>query len=394
MTHPSDGNLPDPHLGPPYPGAHPPAYPGGQPYPGAQPYPGTPPYHGFGAPAGYPAPPWGAQPPAPKPGIIPLRPLGLGEILDGAMSYIRANPKVTLGLAAIAAAIIHLVQLPTQLLTFSGFRPATEIGPALDTMIMQIRRGLIGNIASGVVAFVVGTVLTGMLIVIVSRAVVGQKSIFGEVWASVRPRLLGLFGLSLIILLAFAAVYVGAIPFILCLVFAAPVWISILVGLLTAVLLVIASAYLWVSLSLAAPVYILEGTSVTVALQRSYRLVHPNWWRIFGIKLLGAIITLLLGAILATPFSIGLLSSGFSAGLSGASSAPAISTFALCLTAIGGILATTVTAPFTSGINSMLYFDQRMRREGLDIELARTAAPGPMPGGAQYNANPAWPNPN
>ena len=38
---------------------------------------------------------------APKPGVIPLRPLGVGEILDGAISYIRANPGVTLGLSAV-----------------------------------------------------------------------------------------------------------------------------------------------------------------------------------------------------------------------------------------------------------------------------------------------------
>jgi hypothetical protein len=39
-------------------------------------------------------------------------------------------------------------------------------------------------------------------------------------------------------------------------------------------------------------------------------------------------------------------------------------------------VATTVTAPFSAGITGLLYFDQRIRREGLDIELARTAQQG------------------
>jgi hypothetical protein len=44
---------------------------------------------------------------------------------------------------------------------------------------------------------------------------------------------------------------------------------------------------------------------------------------------------------------------------------------ALTISAIGTIL--TVTAPFTAGVTALLYFDQRMRREALDLELAQTA---------------------
>ena len=40
-----------------------------------------------------------------RPGIIPLRPLGLGDILDGAIKLIRFNPKAVLGLSAIAAVL-------------------------------------------------------------------------------------------------------------------------------------------------------------------------------------------------------------------------------------------------------------------------------------------------
>ena len=53
--------------------------------------------------AGYPVPPafndagWGAAPGgfflAPKPGIIPLRPLSIGEIISGAFESLRANPR-------------------------------------------------------------------------------------------------------------------------------------------------------------------------------------------------------------------------------------------------------------------------------------------------------------
>src|SRR5688572_20406494 len=54
--------------------------------------------HGPGPQTGYapqPQPGYGYMPPPPalRPGIIPLRPLGLGDILDGTIKLIRSNPK-------------------------------------------------------------------------------------------------------------------------------------------------------------------------------------------------------------------------------------------------------------------------------------------------------------
>src|SRR5262245_11015908 len=39
---------------------------------------------------------WVPPPPAPKPGVIPLRPLGVAELLDGAITAIRQYPKAIL----------------------------------------------------------------------------------------------------------------------------------------------------------------------------------------------------------------------------------------------------------------------------------------------------------
>ena len=45
----------------------------------------------------------------------------------------------------------------------------------------------------------------------------------------------------------------------------------------------------------------------------------------------------------------------------------------LVVWALGGIVAATITAPFTAAATALLYVDRRIRREGLDIELARAA---------------------
>src|ERR1019366_9915900 len=66
-------------------------------------------------PTGRPLPPpaYLRQPPTPqspmltahKPGIVPLRPLQLGDILDGAIKAIRFNPKSMVVLSAIVLAV-------------------------------------------------------------------------------------------------------------------------------------------------------------------------------------------------------------------------------------------------------------------------------------------------
>jgi hypothetical protein len=45
----------------------------------------------------------------------------------------------------------------------------------------------------------------------------------------------------------------------------------------------------------------------------------------------------------------------------------------LSLSALGGIVSTTITAPFLAAAVALLYIDRRIRREALDVELARAA---------------------
>ena len=45
------------------------------------------------------------------PGIIPLRPLSLSDIFNGAAVYIRANPKATLGLTTVVVVITQIITL-------------------------------------------------------------------------------------------------------------------------------------------------------------------------------------------------------------------------------------------------------------------------------------------
>ncbi|MGA7467351.1 MAG: hypothetical protein WBW86_18885, partial [Mycobacterium sp.] len=99
----------------PPPGYPPAAYPPpGYPAPGyVGPPPNYPPGYASYPPAYAPQPGYRVPPPPARgtlaPGIIPLRPLGLSDIFNGAAVYIRANRKATLGLTAVVVVITQIL---------------------------------------------------------------------------------------------------------------------------------------------------------------------------------------------------------------------------------------------------------------------------------------------
>ena len=309
---------------------------------------------------------------APKPGIVPLRPLGLGEVLDGALGYIRAHPRVVLGASAIVAVISQIVQVVLQLVVTSS---AQGLGGSPD--LAQVTGLLAGAGVTGfvgaIITLVATAVLTGVLMVVISRSVLGAPVDPGEVWRAARPRVPGVLGVAVLVaLIALGILVVGAVPGLLLLAVDGVLGgVVIGIGVLAAIVVVV---WLSVSWSLATPAYVLEGVGVTEALRRSWFLVTGRFWPVFGIQLLGGIIAAVIAAVIALPFQF----IGTALGVATANGDPAAITSlpVLLITAIGAIIATTLTTPFQAGVSGLLYVDQRMRREGFDIELQRAAVGG------------------
>ena len=95
-----------------YPGATP-GYPGG--YPGAAGYPGAGSYPSGGA---YPGAGYGQSNGAAnfyvyKPGIIPLRPLSIGDIYQGAFAAIKTNARTMFGFTAALLGVVLVISIAT-----------------------------------------------------------------------------------------------------------------------------------------------------------------------------------------------------------------------------------------------------------------------------------------
>ena len=337
------------------------------------------------APTAYPA----APPQSPKPGIIPLRPLGVGEILDGAIAAMRRHWRVMLGLSAVVAALTQVISVPVKWLLLhdaidTSVSSSSTSDPEGDLTVLA---GAItsGGIEAVITAFAV-LVLSGILTAAVSRAVLGQQISAREAWDRTRPRIPALLGVTgLVILVALGLAVVCLLPGILLAVAGSP---GVVVGLVLVVgvpVFLVAVIYLYTAFALAPPAVVLERQSPVAALRRSRALVKGSWWRTFGILLLVNIIAQVLTGILLTPFQ---LLSLFVAYLSG-DDMNVYALVPLLVTAFGTIVAATITWPFTAVATAQLYVDRRMRREALDLELVRAA--GVTPAGGSAEADPSLP---
>lgn len=292
-----------------------------------------------------PSPPPTVRPPAEEPvyrptvGGIPLRPLSVGDVLDGTFTTIRRNPRATIGLAAVLITLQQALVVGAQLLT--GDLP-TLTGFESGTLSLDLLGGF-GGIIGTLLSAVVGAVLTGMLVVVVSEDVLGRRVTAGQVWARVRPRLGAL---------VVAAAIAGLLPF---------------VGL---IFLIIPGVILWGAWSLTTPALVLEGLGPFRALRRSWQLVWPAFPRVWSIRTLGELLAILMQYLVVVPFAIGGTLVAFAVGADEGSDLPVV---ALVVIVLGGIVAGSLTAPFLAGVLALLYVDRRMRAEGLDLVLRRQA---------------------
>lgn len=283
-----------------------------------------------------------------------------------------------LAIAGAVSTVLLLIGLPR---TFGALdRLNTNSTLAAEQMADLVGGSLTALLLPTIVQGLATVVLTGILIVNVSEAVLGRRPTVSQVWSRTRARVPALVGLSLlvglilvlipvllltpgIVLLAAGATRSGAVTLVL----AIPAAIAV-------------DAWIYIRLAFTAPALLLERMSVGTAMRRSWLLTRASWWRVLGILLLTAIIAGIANSLLQAPFSIlgQVLSVALDHGnATGISELTRSMTIPLVVGNVGGIVASTVTAPFTAAVTALLYIDLRMRREGLDVALARAAAQQP-----------------
>ncbi|MFI6596188.1 glycerophosphoryl diester phosphodiesterase membrane domain-containing protein [Nonomuraea sp. NPDC050536] len=334
--------------------------------------------------------PYGYMPPPPalRPGIIPLRPLGLGDILDGTIKLIRSNPKAVLGLSTIAALLVAVPVAIGQAFVLdklgSSLTDPTQLETEMSYGGFLSQYG--GALISQVVSFIVVTLLTGVLMRILGRAVFGGNLTAGEAWRLARSRMPALFGLVGLLAVIMLAPLALIIP-VFVLLFTAGSSPGAIVGtiLLTLLLYIVYVLFFNTRFALAAPAVVLEGLGPLQAMRRSWNLVNGDFWRVLGILILTSLLAGLVGGILGFPFT---LAGTFIGVLGGGGAGTAILT--AILIAVGGTLTNMITLPFEAGVSGLLYADRRMRSEAFDLVLQTAAIEQQRQGWVHGSADELW----
>ena len=384
--YPGYGSYHTPPVGQP---GYPPHSPSGQPGyggasgPGYSPYPGAP-----GGQAGYGG---YASVLAPKPSIIPLRPLSIGEILGGAFESLRANPKAMFVPSLVVMSIVGLLTAGSLALFLSRLglpnlaSGQVELSEAesrarLDQLGSSFVALLVQLGVTSVLSMLATSILIGLLIVTVSRTILGRKASLGDVWQRTRPRVWALIGQTLLIELilavitaVFVAVAVGIGWALLGNVIAngasedsaGTFVVAFLVLLALLIVLGLAVFALMCKLCLAPAALVLENIGVMEGISRSWTLTRGYFWRIVGIRLLSFIIVF---------FATQIVSQGVSIVMQGlVYAAPDMTLAILVASTLLSSLIQAAILPFDSAVVALMYTDLRMRSEGLDVELRHAA---------------------
>lgn len=352
------------------------------------PPPGEQPQQGAGAPSSPPPPGQPVQsqpvqpgwtqplPPAHKPGAIPLRPLGLGDMLDGAFRLVRFNPGATVGAAVLVAVVAQAIPLVvTAVLTFSGdtlefFGRSMEdptYVPGSSEIVGMV--AAVGSLVVGAVLQAFGTILvSGMISHVAHAAAIGKKLSLAQAWAATHGNRWRLIALALLFVVVYLLAFgLAAVPVVaLALLVDSPVP-AILTGLLMVLLLIVASVFVSVRFYLlAVPALMLENTGILGAVRRAWRLSAHQFWRLLGISLLAAVIAGFASQIVGFPVSMIASVVGI-----------AVPELYFVSMVVGNALATVVAAaiatPFTGAVTNLQYLDQRIRKESYEVELMEQA---------------------
>lgn len=308
-----------------------------------------------------------------RPGIIALRPQTMNDLFGGVFRAVRGNVAATVGLAAVTS-LIFLVPFTALGAWVTTQDDAISFDGALDSD-MAALMGSVGSNIPSIGSWFSSILLTGFIAYVIGQAVLGRKVSAGETWRGTIRRVWALIGATVVTMFAYLATLgiILGIPIALLVAgatsgndgtVAAGVGLLILALFLT----VVAMIFLWTRLAFVTPSVILEDLGVGRAFARSWRLTGgAPFWRILGIRLLTVIGLIVVSWLITLPLAV-LAGSLFLTGVP----LDQMYVWQAVIAGLAGVISGAVTTPITAGLDALLYVDQRIRREGLDVQLIQT----------------------
>jgi hypothetical protein len=255
-----------------------------------------------------------------------LRPLSTGELLDRTFSLYRSHFGLFLGIFALP----YLVVLAFQLV---GLVFQSSV-PKLSNILLT----LAWSVGAGILTLVVSAISEAATVIAVSNLQLGRPASVTDSFSRVKGDVLGVVGISFLV--SFAAGF----------------------GL---VMIIVPGVILLIIWSLAVPVKVLEHKGVFDSMSRSMELTKGDWGRIFVIGLLILALKFGISSLLQWPVLI-------AAGFSLRSGVRQFTIGWQVAVLLSGFVATSLVGALATIAFSIVYYDERVRKEAFDLQLMMT----------------------
>jgi len=255
---------------------------------------------------------------------MPLRPMTAADVLDGSIAIIKVAPRTILAISAAVVVPLELLTswLQRETLSDSGLSGALSAASSTSSPIVDVT---VTTVALFVLSGVVLSVVAGAIAYTISAWYADRDASAGE---ALRASVGRLPALVLAWLLVHAIEAVGLIGLLIGTIFLMPLFVVV------------------------APAIVVERLGPWRGIRRSIKLTQTRYGAVLGIALLVAVVDLVLTVALT---GIGYVFELFEWGW--------------IVTAVCSAGSSLITVPFVAGAATLLYFDLRVRSEGLDLEL-------------------------
>ena len=304
----------------------------------------------------------------------PLRPMSTGEILDRTFNLYRNNFALFAGIGALPAGLLLIVQLIQSGMVASVRTPGHP---------QRVDAGLLAaggiGIFFAVIAYMIGlAVAHGATVFAVSAVHLERTTTIGESYGRLRGR----YGrvVWVIVQSSLRAFWPAAVLFMIAAICAGVMraaksgGASVMFGIFMFLALVafVVGIFLYLRYALAVAACVVEDIKASAAIKRSIFLSAGCRGQIVLIYFLVGIINSIVTWVFTIPAVLvaGLVAKG----------SPALATL---FTGLASFLAATLAGPIITIALSLVYFDQRVRKEAFDLQLMMAAVDGTPPPSAQ-----------
>jgi len=262
---------------------------------------------------------------------LDLKPMTTSELLDRTFFLYRKYFPLFVGIAVTPALVIFLAEVLYS--SYSAYIMAAAMsGAGIISIVPMLALAML--IYAAVILFA-NAIAQGATIAAVSDVYLGRQSSIGKAFDGLRGKVLSIIFATI---LMFILVFIGAI------------------------FLIVPGIIFLTAFVLTVPAIVIENHNPVAALGRSWDLTKGSRLRVLAVYAILIVLTYIVSIVFAIP---GLIMTG----ISGLKDPTNISMLARILSAAGTFFAACLTTPLGAIAFSLLYYDQRARKEGFDLQF-------------------------